>query len=47
MFQYDNAQPHITKIWTQFLEAENVSVPPWPANSPEMSPIEHVWDALD
>ena len=34
-------------ICTQFLEAENVPVLPWPAYSPDMSSIEHVWDALD
>ena len=28
------------------MEAENVQVLPWPAYSPDMSPIEHVWDAL-
>ena len=32
---------------TQFLDAENVPVLPWPAYSPDMSPIEHVWNALD
>ena len=47
MFQHDNAQPHVTRVWTQFLEAENVPVLTWPAYSPDMSPIEHVWDALD
>ena len=26
---------------------ENVTVLPWPAYSPGMSPIEYVWDALD
>jgi hypothetical protein len=45
MFQHDNACPHVTRICTQFLEAENVL--PWPAYSPNMSPVEHVWDALD
>ena len=40
MFQHDNARPHV-------LEAENVPVLPWPEYSPDMSPIEHVWDALD
>ena len=30
-----------------FLEAENVPVLPLPAYSPDMSPVEHVWDALD
>ncbi|CDQ98543.1 unnamed protein product [Oncorhynchus mykiss] len=47
MFQHDNARPHVTRICTQFLEAENVPVLSWPAHSPDMSPIQHVWDALD
>ena len=47
MFQHDNAQPNVTRICTQFLEAENVPILPWPAYSPDMSPIEHVLDALD
>ena len=46
MFQHDNARPHVARISTQFLEAEHVPVLPWPASSPDMSPIEHVWDAL-
>jgi hypothetical protein len=46
-FQQDNAQPHVARICTQFLEAENVPVVPWPVYSPDMSPIEHVWDALN
>ncbi len=47
MLQHDNARPHIARICTQFLEAENIAVLAWPAYSPDMSPIEHVWDALD
>ncbi len=47
VLQHDNAQPHVAKICTQFLEAENIPVLVWPAYSPDMSPIEHVWDALD
>uniref|UniRef100_A0AAZ3RHJ3 Tc1-like transposase DDE domain-containing protein n=1 Tax=Oncorhynchus tshawytscha TaxID=74940 RepID=A0AAZ3RHJ3_ONCTS len=47
MFQHDNARPHGARICTQFLEAENVLVLPWPAYSPDISPIEHVWDVLD
>ena len=42
MFQHDNARPHVPQICTQFLEAENVPVLPWPAYSPDMSPIEDV-----
>ncbi len=47
MLQHDNSQPHVAWICTQFLEAENIPVLAWPAYSPDMSPIEHVWDALD
>ncbi|ROL55109.1 Transposable element Tcb2 transposase [Anabarilius grahami] len=47
MLQHDNARPHVARICTQFLEAENIPVLSWPAYSLDMSPIEHVWDALD
>ncbi len=47
MLQHDNAWPHVARVCTQFMEAENIPVLVWPAYSPDMSPIEHVWDALD
>ncbi|ROL47475.1 Transposable element Tcb2 transposase [Anabarilius grahami] len=47
MLQHDNAWPHVARICTQFLEAENIPFLAWPAYSPDMSPIEHVWAALD
>ena len=43
----NNARPHVTRICTQILGAENVPVLPWPPYSADMSPIKHVWDALD
>jgi hypothetical protein len=43
MFRHDNARLCDARICTQFLEAENVPVLPWPAYSPDMSPIEHVY----
>ncbi len=36
MLQHDNARPHVTRICTQFLEAENIPVLAWPAYSPDM-----------
>lgn len=34
------AWPHVdSRICSQFLEAENVPVPAWPADSPDMSPL--------
>ncbi len=47
MLQHDNARPHVARICTEFLEAVNIPVLEWPAYSPDMSPIEHVWEALD
>ena len=46
MCRHDYVRAHVTKICTQFLEAENVPVLPWPAYSPDMSPIERVWDGV-
>ncbi|KAL0179044.1 hypothetical protein M9458_024486, partial [Cirrhinus mrigala] len=47
MLQHDNAHPHVARNCKQFLEAENIPFLAWPAYSPDMSPMEHVWDALD
>ncbi len=33
MLQHDNARPHVARICTQFLEAENIPVLAWPAYS--------------
>uniref|UniRef100_A0A8C2K8F6 Uncharacterized protein n=1 Tax=Cyprinus carpio TaxID=7962 RepID=A0A8C2K8F6_CYPCA len=42
MLQHDNAQPHIARICTQFLEAEYMA-----SILTGHVTIEHVWDALD
>ena len=43
---HDNASPHVAKICRQFLNRNNVNVLPWPAVSPDMNPIERIWDYL-
>ena len=46
MLQQDNAHPHVTLVVTDFLIQKNVNVLHWPAMSPDLSPIEHVWDEM-
>ena len=46
-FQQDNARPHSARLTQDFLRANGVQILPWPAYSPDLSPIEHLWDLID
>ena len=46
ILMHDNARPHVARICRQFLIRNNVNVLPWPAVSPDMNRIEHIWDYL-
>ncbi|GFX07459.1 transposable element Tc1 transposase [Trichonephila clavipes] len=44
IFQQDNARPHTARVAQDFLR--HFQTLPWPARSPNLSPVVHVWDQL-
>ncbi|GFX42084.1 hypothetical protein TNCV_2134991 [Trichonephila clavipes] len=45
-FGKDKARPHVAKTVRDFWSAQYMQLLPWPVYSPDMSPIEHVWDLV-
>ena len=46
IFQQDNASCHTAKHTRAFFSEVGLTVLPWPANSPDLNPIENIWSVL-
>ena len=47
ILQQDNVRPHVAQVCQDFLANNNIATLAWPPYSPDLTPIEHMWDELD
>ena len=46
-YMQDNARPHVSSFAKKFFKRNEIPLLEWPPTSPDLNPIENLWDMID